>query len=94
MACLGSNLSSTTYSGVIIEPTPLVSLKSKQDKGFSSGSIVKSHLPRQEMWVQYLGQEDPLEKEMAIHSSILAWETLWTEEPGRLQSMGSQKSWT
>ena len=46
------------------------------------------------MWVQYLGQEDPLEKEMAIHSSILAWETLWTEEPGRLQSMGSQKSWT
>ena len=38
-----------------------------------------------------LGQEDPLEKEMAIHSSILAWEIPWTEEPGRLQSMGSQR---
>ena len=38
--------------------------------------------------------EDPLEKEMAIHSSILAWEIPWTEEPGRLQSMGSRKSWT
>ena len=39
-----------------------------------------------------LGQEDPLEKEMATHSSILAWETPWTEEPGGLQSMGSRKS--
>ena len=41
----------------------------------------------QETWVQSLGQEDPLEKEMATHSSILAWEIPWTEEPGRLQSM-------
>ena len=41
----------------------------------------------QEMWVQSLGQEDPLKKEMANYSSILAWEMLWTEEPGRLQSM-------
>ena len=40
------------------------------------------------------GQEDPLEKEMATHSSILAWEISWTEEPGGLQSMGLQKSWT
>ena len=44
----------------------------------------------QEMWVQYLGQEDSLEKGMATHSSILAWRILWTEEPGGLQSMGSQ----
>ena len=44
--------------------------------------------------VRSLGQEDPLEKEMATHSSILAWEILWTEEPGELQSMGSQKSQT
>ena len=44
----------------------------------------------QEMWAQSLGQEDPLEKEMATHSSILAWEIPWTEEPGGLQSMGSQ----
>ena len=46
----------------------------------------------QEAWVQSLGQEDPLEKEMAIHSSILAWRIPWTEEAGRLQSMGSQAS--
>ena len=45
-----------------------------------------------ESWVQYLGWEDLLEKEMATHSSILAWKIPWMEEPGRLQSMGSQ-SW-
>ena len=43
------------------------------------------------MWVQYLGQEDPLGKEMETHSSILALEIPWTEEPGGLQSMGSQR---
>ena len=50
------------------------------------------HLPA--MWetrVRSLGQEDPLEKEMATHSSILAWRIPWTGEPGRLQSMGSQR---
>ena len=46
------------------------------------------------MQVQSLGQEDLLERVMATHSSILAWEILWTEEPGRLQFMGLQKSWT
>ena len=45
----------------------------------------------QEIRVRFLGQEDPLEKEMATHSSILAWEIPWTEKPGRLQSMGSQR---
>ena len=45
----------------------------------------------QETRVQSLGQEDALEKEMATHSSILAWKIPWTEEPGRLQSMGSQR---
>ena len=44
-----------------------------------------------ETWVRSLGQEDPLEKEMATHSSILAWRIPWTEEPGRLQSMGPQR---
>ena len=44
-----------------------------------------------EIWVKSLGWEDPLEKDMATHSSILAWETLWTEEPGGLQSMGVTK---
>ena len=46
------------------------------------------------MWVQSLGREDPLEKEMATHPRILVWENLWTEEPGGLQSTGSKKSWT
>ena len=45
----------------------------------------------QETWVRSLGQEDPLEKEMATHSSTLAWNIPWTEKPGRLQSMGSQR---
>ena len=44
-----------------------------------------------ETWVRSLGWEDPLEKEMAIHSNTIAWKILWTEEPGRLQSMGSQR---
>ena len=47
-----------------------------------------------ETWVQSLGEEDTLEKEMATHSSILAWKIPWTEEPDGLQSMWSQKSWT
>ena len=46
------------------------------------------------MRVQSLGREDPLEEGMATHFSILAWEIPWTEEPGGLQSMESQKSWT
>ena len=45
----------------------------------------------QETWVQSLGQEDPLEKKMVTHSGILAWRILWMEEPGRLQSMVSQR---
>ena len=48
----------------------------------------------QEIRVQSLSREDALENKMATHSSILAWEIPWTEEPGRLQSMGSQKSQT
>ena len=50
------------------------------------------HLPpKLETWVWFLGREDPLEKEMATHSNILAWRIPWTEEPGRLQSMESQR---
>ena len=56
-------------------------------EGLPSGSVVKNYLPRQEMQVQSLGQEDSLEKEMANYSSIIAW----TEEPGGLQFMGSQR---
>ena len=53
--------------------------------------MVKSLPAIQETWVQSLGWEDPLEKEIATHTSILAWRILWTEEPGSLQSMGSQR---
>ena len=56
--------------------------------GFSDGSVVKNLPAMQETWVRTLGQEDPLEKGMATHSSVLAWEIPWTEEPGGLQSMG------
>ena len=64
-----------------------------------SGSVVKRkkkkiHLPMQETRVWSLGPEDPLEKEMATHSSILTWKIPWTEEPGGLQSVELQKSWT
>ena len=51
-------------------------------------------MPMQDTWIQSLEKEDPLEKEMATHSSILAWEIPWTEKPGELQSIGLQKSWT
>ena len=53
--------------------------------------MVKNLLAMQETWVHSLGGEDPLEKEMATHSSILAWRIPWTEEPGGLQSMESQR---
>ena len=62
-----------------------------------SDSLVAQPVKRlpamRETWVQSLGREDPLEKEMAIHSSTLAWKIPWTEEPGRLQSMGLQSVW-
>ena len=53
--------------------------------------MVKDLLAMQETWVQSLGWKDPLEKEIATHSSILAWRIPWTEEPGGVQSMGSQR---
>ena len=59
---------------------------------FSCGSVVKNPPVKQEMWVWPLGQEDPLKKEMATHSSILAWRIPWTEEPGGLQSKRSQRA--
>ena len=53
--------------------------------------MVKNLPAMKEIPIRSLGREDPLEKEMATHSGILAWEIAWTEEPGRLQSMGSQR---
>ena len=55
--------------------------------------MVKNLPVMRETQVQSLGQEDPLEREMTLHSSILAWRLPWTEEPGGLQSMGLLKSW-
>ena len=60
--------------------------------GFPGGSLVKNLPAVQEMQVQSLGHEDPLEKEMATHSNILAWRIPWIERPGGLHSMGSQES--
>ena len=62
--------------------------------GFPGGSVIKNLPAMQEKWIQSLSQENPLEKELATHLSILAWEIPWIEEPGRLQSMGSQMSRT
>ena len=62
--------------------------------GFPGGIVVKNPSPNagdSDRQVQSLGQEDRLEEEMATHSSTLAWKIPWTEEPGRLQSMGSQR---
>ena len=58
---------------------------------YRGGSVVKNLPAMQEMWVQSLGWENPLDEEMATHSSILAWRILGTEEPGGLQSMGSHR---
>ena len=60
-------------------------------QAFLVAQSVKNLPAMQETWVQSLGQEDLLEKEMATHSWILVWEIPWTEEPGRLQSTGSQR---
>ena len=53
--------------------------------------LVKKLTAKKEIWIRFQGQEDPLEKEMATHTSVLAWGIPWTEEPGGLQSMGSQR---
>ena len=58
---------------------------------FLVAQMLKRLPTMRETWVRSLGQEDPLKKEMATHSSTLAWKIPWMEEPGRLQSMGSQR---
>ena len=63
----------------------------KTTRSFPGGSVVKNLPVMQETWVQSLGLEDPLEKGMATHPSILAQRIPWTEEPGGLQSIASQR---
>ena len=63
-------------------------------QGFPGGSVIKNPpaiQELQEMRVRFLGQKDPPEKEIATHSSILTWSIPWTEEPGRIQSIGLQR---
>ena len=74
----------------LLTSTPMVTFKYTKD--YLGGSVVQNHLPMQKIWIQSLGQEDPLEKDMATHSSILFGEIPWIEEPGRLQSMESQRA--
>ena len=72
--------------------SPELGLSTEHSPGFPSVSVVKNlsaSAETQEMWVQSLGQKDSLEKEVATHSSILAWEIPLTEEPGRQQPMES-----
>jgi len=66
-------------------------IKHNANKGFPGGSAVKTSPAVQETWVPSLGWEDSLEEGMATHSSILAWRIPWIEEPGGLQSLGSQR---
>jgi len=61
----------------------------REDQASLVAQMVRNLPSMQETLVRFLGQKDPLEKEMATHSSILAWKIQWTEEPGVLQSMGS-----
>ena len=73
------------------KPWILVPQKKKVGGASLTAQSVKNLPAMQETRVRFLGQGDPLEKEMAIHSSVLAWRIPWTEEPGRLQSMGLQE---
>ena len=75
-------------------PSPKVSLAmtNRKNWAFLVAQLIKNLPIMQDTGVQLLGWDDPLEKEMATHCSILAWKILWTEEPGRLQSVGSQES--
>ena len=80
------------HLNLIVLRVNYISIKLK--KGFLGDSAVKNLLSMPETTVWSLGQEDPLEKKMATHSSILVWEIPRIEDTGRLPSMGSQKSWT
>ena len=82
----------TRIDGEVVLASPLSQLTELKEPKCSLVAQRLKRLPgMQETRVRSLGREDPLEKEMATHSSTLAWRIPWTEEPGRLQSMGSQR---
>jgi len=80
-----------THSSILAWEIPWTE---EPEKGFPGSSAVKNLPAMEEMWVQSLGWEDPLEKEVATYFSILVWEIPWTEEPGKLQPMGLQRNCT
>ena len=80
-----------THSSILAWAIPRTE---EPEKAFPSSSAVKNLPAVEEAWVQSLGWEAPLEKEAATYSGILAWEIPRTEEPGKLQSMGSQRNYT
>ena len=77
--------------GSVMDPSQLIYLMHLPNRASLVAQMVKNLLVKWETWVQSLAQEDPLKKEMATHSSILAWKIPWMEDPSRLQSMGSQR---
>ena len=80
-----------SYVEILIRKRDSISNPLSKGRASLVAQTVK-HLPAmRETWVRFLGWKDPLEKEMAIHSSTLAWKIPWTEDPDRLQSMGSQR---
>ena len=81
---------SCLWAGIIL--THILWFSIVIDRASLIAQSVKNVPAMQETWVRFLGREEPLEKEMATHSSILAWKIPWTEEPGGLQYMGSQES--
>ena len=81
----------TSLEGLFHHLFFLLSAKNYCLSGLPKWLMVKNPPSTQKTWIQSLGQEDPLKEEMATHSSILAWRISWTEEPGELQSMGSQR---
>ena len=91
MSFPGSGGSSGTGPASLVGILALI-LKAVRNEASLVAQIVKNLPAMQETWVQSLGQEDPLKKDMATHPSVFAWRIPWTEEPGGLQSLGSQKS--
>ena len=91
MSFPGSGGSSGTGPASLVGILVLI-LKAVRNEASLVAQIVKNLPAMQETWVQSLGQEDPLKKDMATHPSVFAWRIPWTEEPGGLQSLGSQKS--
>ena len=74
----------------LLKPLPKYAYQFSSARASLVAQLVKNPPTMRETWVPSLGWKDPLEKEMATHSSILAWRIPWTEDPGGLQSMGSQ----